>query len=326
MIKSNTSFAPAVAFFLTGALLVVVQLAPRFPLLLAERFLPGAGWVQIFFMAVYSAFLTREFLDPARARRLRPLIWLGFSIVFFSQLLIGLAGFEKFLMTGKLHLPVPALIVAGPLYRGADFFMPILLLGTILLVGPAWCSHLCYIGAWDNYFSSSAKEKKPLPRWANPARAITLLLTLVLPLLLRHFGVSTAIALGIAVLFGFCSIAVMIFFSRRTGSLLHCQAICPIGLITGTLGRISPFRIRIGEECNGCMACARVCRYHALNAKTIAARRPGFTCTLCGDCVSACHRRQINYRLPFASAHFSRQAFIVLIISLHSVFLAVARI
>jgi heterodisulfide reductase subunit A-like polyferredoxin len=74
------------------------------------------------------------------------------------------------------------------------------------------------------------------------------------------------------------------------------------------------------------MACARVCRYHALNAKTIAARRPGFTCTLCGDCVSACHRRQINYRLPFASAHFSRQAFIVLIISLHSVFLAVARI
>ena len=51
-------------------------------------------------------------------------------------------------MTGKLHLPVPALIVAGPVYRGSVGFMLILFLCTILLVGPAWCSHLALHAAF----------------------------------------------------------------------------------------------------------------------------------------------------------------------------------
>ena len=44
-------------------------------------------------------------------------MWLIFSIIFFTQLILGVAGVDKLLMTGKLHLPVPALIAAGPLYR-----------------------------------------------------------------------------------------------------------------------------------------------------------------------------------------------------------------
>ena len=80
-----------------------------------------------------------------------------FSIIFFSQLILGVVGLEKLLMTGKLHLPVPALIAAGPLFRGTGFFMAILFTFSVLLVGPAWCSWLCYIGAWDNY---AAKFKK----------------------------------------------------------------------------------------------------------------------------------------------------------------------
>ncbi len=88
-----------------------------------------------------------------------------FSMVFFAQLLLGLAGIEKLLMTGKLHLPVPALIIAGPLFRGEGVFMLILFAATVLLVGPAWCSYLCYIGAWDNYAATAQKRPGRLPSW-----------------------------------------------------------------------------------------------------------------------------------------------------------------
>ena len=34
--------------------------------------------------------------------------------------------------------------------RGGGLFMAILFSASVLLVGPAWCSWLCYIGAWDD--------------------------------------------------------------------------------------------------------------------------------------------------------------------------------
>jgi len=77
-------------------------------------------------------------------------------------LITGLLGAERLLMTGKLHLPVPALVLAGPLYRGEGFFMLILIvfLVTVMFVGPAWCSWLCYVGAWDNLAASSRRPQK----------------------------------------------------------------------------------------------------------------------------------------------------------------------
>ena len=60
-------------------------------------------------------------------------------------------------MTGKLHLPVPMMILAGPIYRGHTSVMSILFLSTLILSGPAWCSHLCYFGAIDNYQPHSEK-------------------------------------------------------------------------------------------------------------------------------------------------------------------------
>ena len=88
--------------------------------------------------------------DPAKVSRWRKYTWFVFSVVFFSQLLLGLLVSDKFLMTGKLHLPVPMMILAGPIYRGHTSVMTILFLSTVILSGPAWCSHLCYFGAIDN--------------------------------------------------------------------------------------------------------------------------------------------------------------------------------
>jgi hypothetical protein len=95
-------------------------------MLLAERFIPGLGWVEIALLSIYAAWITSRMANPAASPRWRARIWLFFSVVFFSQLVLGIAGVEECLMTGNLHLPIPALVVAGPIYRGGGYFMLLL--------------------------------------------------------------------------------------------------------------------------------------------------------------------------------------------------------
>ena len=322
----NSRLIGLAASVLTALLLVPVQVFPKLPLLLAERFYAGAGWVQIIIMSLYAGWLAGRMADPMTARRFRPRIWLLFSLVFFLQLFLGLAGIERMLMTGKLHLPVPALIVAGPVYRGSDFFMPVLFSVTVMLVGTAWCSHLCYIGAWDDLCSRGRKEPAQLPGWWSRARHGILLLVIVSASLLRYFAVGWQAALLLAAVFGLAGVGVMLVASRRLGLMAHCTAFCPMGLVGNWLGRLSPWRMRIAAGCTACMQCRRVCRYSALEPDNIFKRQVGRSCTLCGDCVTACHSGQIGYSLPLLGKDKARAVFIVLITSLHAVFLAVARI
>jgi len=201
---------------------------------------------------------------------------------------------KKFLMTGKLHLPVPAVVIAGPIYRGG-IFMPLLFLSTVLLVGPAWCSFLCYVGP-------------------------------VVGLLLRFLGVKGILPLIVGIGFGIFEIFVMIFISTRRGKMVNCVYVCPLGLVGNILGKISPFRIRINDNCNNCYICSRACKYDALLPQMILKRRPGYTCTLCGDCIDVCNVGAIRYSFLGLSAEKSRILFYLIVISLHAVFLGVARI
>jgi hypothetical protein len=110
------------------------------PILIAERFWQGAGWVQLTIISFYGAFVAYKMQDTKNVPRWRRITWTLFSVVFFGQLALGLLGAEKFLMTGKLHLPIPMMIVGGPVHRLQLSFMTILFLSTIVLTGPAWCS------------------------------------------------------------------------------------------------------------------------------------------------------------------------------------------
>ena len=164
----------------------------RFPILLVDRFFPGWGWLEIMALAVYAAWVGARMSDPGRSPAIRSRIWALFSLIFFLQLGLGLAGIGELLMTGALHLPVPAVIVAGPIYRGGGYLMPILFAVTLVLVGPAWCSHLCYIGAWDDALSRFCWRSGALPAWARHGRWFTLAAVALAALLLRLLHESAA--------------------------------------------------------------------------------------------------------------------------------------
>ena len=264
--------------------------------------------------------------DPGQAPIWRNRTWMLFSIVFFSQLLMGLFIDEIFLMTGKLHLPIPALIAAGPVYRWEVSFMPILFLSTILLTGPAWCSHLCYFGAFDNW--SAAKNRISSRPIKNKTRLkfSFLLLVIASAIVLRIFNVSALWTTVLAITFGTGGLIIIFFITRRKGKMIHCVTYCPIGTITNYLKFVSPFRFKISNLCTLCQACTANCKYDALNLHNLKEQKPGITCTLCGDCLNSCRHGALYYKFPWLNPERSRNLYLILTVSVHAVFLGLARI
>lgn len=318
---------PVIAALVTAGLLSVVQVVVKEPvMLLMERFFPGAGWVEVILLALYAGWVTEQMAVPGRTPVVRRRIWTLFSIVFFTQLILGVAGIEKLLMTGKLHLPVPALIFAGPLFRGEGFFMLILFGVTVILSGPAWCSYLCYIGSWDSAASGKKKIPQSLPPWRHWVRVGILVLVPAAAIILRIAGAPGITAVWMAAVFGLVGVGIMIVVSRKKGVMTHCITYCPVGLAANWMGRLNPFRIRIDYSCTECGACKPACRYDALTDADIKNREPGLTCTLCGDCITRCKEESLQYRFLGMNPQTARFFFIVLVVSLHAVFLGVARL
>ena len=144
-------------------------------------------------------------------------LWTLFSIVFFSQVAVGLLGAERFLMNGELHLPIPAMIIAGPLYRGDGLFRPILFLATVLFVGPAWCSYLYYIESWD--LNSAVTRERPLPSKVNSfwIRLVIVAVIACVAVALRLAGVSSFVATWLGAGFGVVGVGLIVTVSRRGG-------------------------------------------------------------------------------------------------------------
>jgi len=318
--------ASLVAFGLVAGGLTAAHLASPLRLVVLERFWPGFGALEILALGVYAAWLTRQILSPGRSAVWRRRLWRLFSVVFFVQLSLGVAGVEELLLSGELHWPVPAVILAGPLYRGEGLFMAILFGVTLLLVGPAWCSFLCYIGAWDAALAARRPRPLELPAWARWGRWITLPGVVLAALGLRLAGAPPLAATAAAAAVGLIGVGIMLTVSRRYGTMAHCTDWCPMGLAAALLGRLQLLRIRIDRECTECGRCRTACRYGALADDDIRRRRPGLNCTLCGDCVGSCHGGWIGYRFPGLSPRTARLVFVALAAALHAAFLGLARI
>lgn len=296
------------------------------PMLLLERFLPGFGWIEILLIALYAGWITNRMQDIAAVEKWRKISWLIFSFCFFSQLILGITWESRLLMTGRLHLPVPAIIIAGPVYRGQLSFMSVLFLSTIVLTGPAWCSHLCYFGALDNWAASGRRlRNKPVRnkfRWKYSLFALFMTVVVIFRLL----GITLMTATIFGILFGVAGLMVVLIFSRRSDKMIHCILYCPVGTLTSYLKYLSPFSIAIDKCCTGCLACMLKCKYDALTTNDIKRLRPGLTCTYCGECLSACHQGAIRYRFPGLKARAARDLYLILTISLHASFIALGRI
>ena len=75
-----------VAFFLTFLICSFPQALMHDPYpLLAERFIKGGGWVEIFFLSLYSAWLVEKIIKSVDSGKIRSKTWSAFSVVFFLQ-------------------------------------------------------------------------------------------------------------------------------------------------------------------------------------------------------------------------------------------------
>jgi polyferredoxin len=316
---------PLIVFTLTFVLLAFVQIKVERPMLLAERFIEGAGWIEILLISIYGAFVAFKMQDPMNVPKWRKITWTLFSIIFFTQLIIGLSGFEKFLMTGKLHLPIPMMIIGGPIYRAQLSVMTILFLSTVILTGPAWCSHLCYFGAFDN-LASGGKTSREILKHKGAIKSTILILVIAMAIILRWLNVPMLLATIIAVAFGLTGILIMILISVKRKKMVHCVMYCPVGTVVNIFKYVNPFRMYIDKSCTLCMQCTRFCKYDALNPVDIKNSKPSITCTLCGDCLAGCHHNSIKYKFLNMKPENARNLYLILTISLHAACIALARI
>ncbi len=322
MMKYRLSFA---VFLFSGFLLSMVQIHVDNKILILERFIKGGGWIEIMLIAIYGAILVSKMQNPSKTARWRTISWSVFTFVFFGQFLLGISGFEKFLMTGELHLPVPALILSGPIYRGEVSVMTFLFISTVLLTGPAWCSHLCYFGALDNFATKGKSQYQGFKR-KSTMKHIILLVIVLGTILFRVFGIGRFYALMGGIVIGVAGLIIMFIYSRRINHMAHCTLFCPVGTLVMYLKNINPFRMVIDSSCTKCGLCTSSCKYDALQMGHIAKGKPGPTCTYCGDCINSCNHYAIRYKLFGLSSNKARNLYLFLTVSIHVVFLALAKI
>jgi polyferredoxin len=229
-------------------------------------------------------------------------------------------------MTGKLHFPIPATIIGGSLYRLEFGFMPILFLSTIILSGPAWCSQLCYFGAFDNLAAYSNKIGRKKITNKNKVKNMFFVVFLAGVVLLRVFDLSVIYAIIGASVIGVVGVLIILLISPRSGKMIHCIAYCPIGTLIQYLKFVNPFRLQIQESCTECMVCTARCPYDALNKEDILARKPSITCTYCGDCLDSCHGNFIEYKFIRLQPQKARNLWLIITVAIHAVFMGLARI
>ncbi len=333
---TTTAKYSAWAFALVALLFFCLdRFAPH--MLLMHRIAPGFGFMQGFLLSCWAAYVVRLLSHAQTKRQTRMRIWRIFSLVFFGQLALGLVGYSIFLLSGELHLPIPGIILAAPLFRGEGYFMLGLFAVSVFLVGSAWCSYLCYFGVWDATCAEH-RRTKPVPKippklatflpWSAP---LFFVLTVAAALFLRLWHVPMQAVLALGLLLGLLLFPALVFLTNKYGFSGYCVAVCPLGVLATRLRFLHPWRIRFTAECTYCQQCVKSCTYRALDAQALQNKKPYATCTLCGNCLAVC-KHQGCY-LDFAwcpciggTREWAHAVFSVLITVMHSVFLGVAMI
>lgn len=333
-------------------------------LLLANRFFHGFGIVQAFLVALWGAFVVVKLSDKSIAEKWRVHIWRIFSLVFFGQFFLALLGYSVFLMGNAFHFPIPAMIVAGPLYRESGFFMPILFMFSFIFVGSAWCSHLCYFGVWDTvpkkavghkhrHQKANAENKThldnklqeiPTPKaevimsphmkkFFQTLPYIIFIAMIIFVFICKNYEIPTSLTASLILLVGLIFFPLHFFISRKYLISSYCLYVCPLGLIMRILNKITrnkfSWHLSFTESCTKCGKCARFCRYEAITKASIKTHTISEACTLCKHCMHVCRKNglELSYcGFKGKNRQTLNTIFTLLITILHSLFLAVAMV
>lgn len=264
----------------------------------------------------------------------------GFCIAFISDLYTergSMAITSQALSNSELpfcHIAIPQVLL--PLLVTKNIIFPARIAGhyaavssmiliwlvCTLTLGRGWCSWVCFYGGWEEGFSHAAKKQrlKLLPKnrelrefhfgflffvilaslcelaciyceWFCPFK----LVTEFSPINSIPSLIATVMFIGL--FFGLV-VVLPILTKKRT----QCSTLCPFGAFASLTDRFSLFQMKIDtQKCTGCMKCASVCPFSAIDIKTIQDKKghPEFTCAKCGECVAVCPQKAITYSLRF---------------------------
>jgi len=188
------------------------------------------------------------------------------------------------------------------------FFAALAVVGTKLI-----CGWACPFGALQELiyhlpFLRKLKQRKIPFVVTNSIRAALFVVTLLVlfgvvggregfvfchylnPFNLFNFDVET-VSVGAAIVL---SLVLSFGFYRP-----FCQLICPFGLLSWLLERVSIFRVRIDHDrCINCGACARACPLDAARDRVAGKRFPA-DCFSCARCLNTCPVDAIHYEFAF---------------------------
>ncbi len=219
---------------------------------------------------------------------------------------------------GKSYNPMVALVkslksLAGIEGNPAAWLLVLALFCLLAIIGAkAVCGWACPYGALQELlfklpFLAAWKKKHKLPFWPANAMRIGLFMLCIAGLVWNLFGLSrqgrviyhainpfnlfelhitgVIIALYIA-----ATLVLSLFFYRP-----HCYCVCPFGLLSWLLEKISVFKIRIDRQaCTDCGACIRACPGAAMKGLQEKAAFPA-DCFSCGECLRVCKADALSY-------------------------------
>ena len=265
----------------------------------------------------------------------------GFCIAFISDLYSergSMAITTQALSNSELpfcHIAIPQVLV--PLLVTKNIIFPARIAGhyaavasmiliwlvCTLTLGRGWCSWVCFYGGWEEGFSHVAKKQrvKLLPKnkelrefhfgflffiilaslcelaciyceWFCPFKLVT-----------EFSPINSIPSLIATVMFIGLFLGLVVVLPILTKKRTQCSTLCPFGAFASLTDRFSLFQMKIDtQKCTGCMKCASICPFSAIDIKTIQDKKghPEMTCAKCGECVAACPQKAITYSLRFS--------------------------
>lgn len=241
-------------------------------------------------LLIFYTFLITAALLHFNALRKYQITGRIFSVVLLVQLLRGLFISSSGMMPNSISIPHPILGFFEPVITGNFHFRSIFFIVTFLLLSGGFCSHLCFLGAWEHHKSY---EGYGLFKYISPVIFISFTL----------FSLLTGILLpGIfAALFFFIISLVLIFspfkFSKKGW---NCQVLCPLGSIFRFIGKYSLFRVDVKQNDDF------KCDWGCIN------RPDKNQCRICGNCMNGKNDqiKLLNFSFNATALYFSMISFL----------------